>query len=94
MTSVVSAVKDAVSAVSDTKKINDLRHNTREPYHGGADAKERMRTDHGTKIAEPENWYSPLPDCYQRQTLNLVFSFFFHRVGFASRETAKRALPC
>lgn len=56
MTSVVSAVKDAVSAVSDTKKINDLRHNTRDPQ--GADANERiLRTDHGTKIAEPKNWY-------------------------------------
>ncbi|KAF8507251.1 catalase-like domain-containing protein [Gautieria morchelliformis] len=39
----------------ETAKIADLRHNTRYPPDS-ADAKERMRTDHGTKIADPENW--------------------------------------
>ena len=54
MTSVMSAMKESIAGVSDTKKIKDLRHNIRDPH--GAEANERMRTDHGTKIADPENW--------------------------------------
>lgn len=54
MTSVLSTVKQSVLATGETKKLDDLRHNISHPH--GSDATEPMRSDHGTKIADPENW--------------------------------------
>ena len=63
MSTIASAVKEIVTG-TETQKTKDLRADTRKPDG------ERMRTDHGTAITDPENWCVS-STCYFR--LLLIF---------------------